>query len=1648
MGSTIEELAAQQEPDPNSPLVWRSYMNDHSLLRFLEERVEHENVFKEQLIDYIKHSRKDPKWSTAAGNAITILVRAGALDRKLFRDLFDEFCSGIDQSDLLNFHQLEGMALLIQGADPGLFNADDFAKILQLISSRPSDTRQQSADDMYQLSLAVSHLLDAMADTTVSGLDRRLLHEPLSAYLTQLKGSSDPYLVYQAAYTYQALLCVPDDETNWQAAMRRTGRTIKGVSGLVSAVKGLDLFKLFEGLEGIQKGVSGTFGVDVIVKAAYDGVPSLILGGQDFMDSLKEGLSFTRKRDWYSALRAADALIRDGELATFRNLVCKAPCRCDPAFQWGVCQRLGEMAANPMWDATTRRNAIELLGEIYRDDEIWGQQAIVKQWVLNILMQLATPSESALELQVTVSESLLQKLEACGDDKKRILYQLCHRAGPIDYPLTVIQPEFASHGRWDVEGRLRVLKKRRTMELDNIFVPPEAKSGPLASDDTRFPLMNKVKDFLGGDQKVFLLLGDSGTGKTTFSRQLAFSLWQSYQSKRSRIPLHVNLPTIDKPEFDIIGKQLRKEGFTETQIQEMKQHRKFILICDEYDAVYQSHNLYMSNRLNQPDEWDAQMVITCRSEHLVSDYRDRFQPGDRNQQSASLFQEAVLTPFSIHQIRDHIKQYVVVHKPLWREKDYEQALNLIPTITDLAKNPFMMTVLLDVLPRMVDLGQLLSTAHITRVALYDQVVETWLERSKQKLGEKELTPQARTAFESLSADGFTTNCIEYIKRLAVAIYKEQDGYPIVRYSQLSDEGTWKAAFFHEEHKRLLLEASPLTGNGNQHRFIHRSFLEYGLALAIFDPQDRTQHLREHHFALRRGSVSSTMSFETYTDTEHEPDHGSPLVWRRFVYDYSLLQFLEERVQQEPAFKDQLLAYIEHSKKNEKWRTAAANAITILVRAGVQFIGTDLQGVRIPGADLSYGVFDSVQLQGADMRKVNLRGAWLQQTDLSRTDMTGVQFGELPYLIGDSGVLSCAFSPDGKSLVVGLDRGDINMYSTTNWEMIRTLSEHESSVRGVVFSPDGNLIVSVGSDMNARIWNLESGVCEYILKDHADEVHCVAYSPRGDRVASASGDKTIRLWDPATGNCCQILSGHEEGVLCVVYSPRGDQIASGSTDFTVRLWNLAGECGHIFVGHNDVISGIAFSPQGDQLSSASHDKTIRLWDVESRTCRYILKGHTSKVNDVVYSLKGDQIFSGSADRTVRVWDVQSGTCLHTMTGHRSAVSCIAFPPSGDMIASGGLDKTVRLWDVSFRGSRRISDSHNQGVTDVKCSPQGNLISSCGGDGEIRIWDAEAGTLLRTLSNHDEEVSSVTFSPQGILIGSGIADNTIRLWDVETGVHQHLTGHTSSVKSIAYSPQGDRVASASKDNTVRLWNVTTGEQCGSLNGDKDDFNGVIYSPDGSLIATRGGCTIKLWNVGTMACTSTLGGHRDMIRDVVFSPQGDQLASASNDCTVRLWSIKTGDCSQILTGHGTAVLSVAYPHEGDLLASGSRDKTVRLWDAASGQCRAVVQDFQGAVNGVAWLPSTNANYLVTGGDDGSIFKWQLTDNEGQYHVTRCWSVINGSLTVTGASIQDVRGLSPLNKQLLRQRGAKNEPENLASVVSPVRQPSDGIAPNFSFD
>ncbi|UUM21030.1 NACHT domain-containing protein [Mycoavidus sp. SF9855] len=1158
-------------------------------------------------------------------------------------------------------------------------------------------------------------------------------------------------------------------------------------------------------------------------------------------------------------------------------------------------------------------------------------------------------------------------------------------------------------------------------ETLKLYVEPRCRAS-IDGESKTFELLPQVQAFLK-DKQVILLTGDSGAGKTTFNRCLEKHLWD-HKKADDAIPLFISLPSIDKPEHDLIAKALKKRGLSEFQIQKLKkENQRFVFILDGYDEIRQTQNLYVSNAINKSDGWQGHMVISCRSEYLGQDYRSRFQPNPLLQDKDTLFQEVVVEPFSEEESDQYLKKYVAHNLTDWTAQAYREAFSKQSNLKDLISNPFLLRVVLEALPYVEKKGKAVSAIQL-RMDLYDQFVRQWFERNQQRLSTQSLTGVQKEVFRELYDDGFAQHGIGFVKELAVHLYKENAGNPIVEYSLFKDKGSWKDAFFgREEENQLLREAWPLIRSGTEYRFIHKSLLEYFVARSLFESFDACINLSTRQ---RRGSAASVYSFEDPAVVPLRAQRELSLSPKHWIGDLGVVRLLTERVWQEPTFKEQLLAIIERSKTDKSVRQTAANAMTILVRAGVQFNGADLKSIQIPGADLSFGVFDSVQLQGADLRKAHLRTSWLRNANLSGAQMAGVQFGEWPYLEEGSTVNSCAYSPDGKICAMGLSDGAIRVYDTSNWEKIRTLQGHNSDVWSVAYSPTGDQIASGGKDKTVRLWDAASGALRHTLQGHGSDVWSVAYSPTGDQIASGSDDETVRLWDAASGALRHTLQGHEDYVRSVAYSPTGDQIASGGYDETVRLWDaISGALRHTLQGHGDIVRSVAYSPTGDQVASGSDDQTVRLWEAASGVLRHTLQGHGSWVRSVAYSPSGDQLASGSDDHTVRLWDAASGALRHTLQGHEKTVYSVAYSPTGNQIASGSEDQTVHLWQVASSALRHTLQGHEKTVYSVAYSPTGDQIASGSSDHTVRLWEAASGALRHTLQGHDDYVRSVAYSPTGDQIASGSSDHTVRLWEAASGALRHtLEGHEDSVSSVAYSPMGDQIASGSDDHTVRLWDAVSGALRHTLEGHEDYVRSVAYSPTGDQIASGSDDkTVRLWDAASGVLRHTLQGHDSEVRSVAYSPSGDQIASGSWDKTVRLWDAASGALRHTLEGHDSEVDSVAYSPTGDQIASGSKDETVRLWAVASGQCQAVIEGFSGRVYSIAWQRSVGGNDLVTGSEDEFVRQWQVIVEGDEVQVRLRWMSPHAELTVKGTFIEGVKGLSEVNRELLKQRGAVGE-------------------------
>ncbi|MCX8566759.1 MAG: WD40 repeat [Glomeribacter sp. 1016415] len=1212
----------------------------------------------------------------------------------------------------------------------------------------------------------------------------------------------------------------------------------------------------------------------------------------------------------------------------------------------------------------------------------------------------STVNFDAGALDPKIVEALMQGIEKSQENQRKALQPILEPLAKLGVDADRFKQAYKSH-----------LERSGEVDVLSMYVPVQGIKKGQQGEET-VELEAELERFFASKAAVFLLQGVAGTGKSTFNRHLALKKLEDYQrlSQTQNDPplvFFIELRSIENPNKQVIEQFLQGQGFASEQIELLRTHlhQCCIFIFDGYDEIKErNRNFYDLNKLWA---WEkAKFVITSRPEYLDTNYQAYFRP---KKAAPDALWEARMAPFSAQQRSNYIQNYVNKSTPPWTVEQYEQAFNKLTTLSKELERPVVLRMLLQILPELGKMNQ--NQKALTLGAIYEHYFQKWWSNWQNRLGAIALEDDEKKAKKELCErkGGFIRQGFTYIQKCAIELTKA--GLTSAQDSEDFEKrykGVYAAFFANDAKARLLCFNAPFQIKQKQHyEFSHKSMQEYLVARAICAPD--------------------------FDAIDANPENV--LNQLSLVKEPVILDFLVEQVKGQPQFKAYLRAWIEASKVPDAVVTVgAANAITILVRAGVQFNGADLNRIRIPGADLSYGVFDSAQLQGSDLSGVNFRQVWLYQANLSSTQMAGVQFGEWPTLKEKSEVHSCVYSPDGKACAMGLEDDKVRVYDTSSWAKIRTLRGHTDGINSVAYSRTGTQLASGSSDHTVRLWDVQSGESVRTLLGHTDGVNSVAYSPSGTQLASGSRDNTVRLWDAQSGDSVRTLLGHTSGVTSVAYSPSGTQLASGSWDNTVRLWDAqSGDSVRTLLGHTSDVTSVAYSPSGTQLASGSWDNTVRLWDAQSGESFRTLHGHTGYVYSVAYSPSGTQLASGSRDNTVRLWDAQSGESVRMLCGHTLSVKSVAYSPSGTQLASGSRDKTVRLWDAESGESGPTLRGHTLSVKSVAYSPSGTQLASGSMDDTVRLWDTESGDSVRTLRGHTNFVMSVAYSPSGTQLASGSWDNTVRLWDAQSGESfRTLHGHTGYVYSVAYSPSGTQLASGSMDDTVRLWDAESGESGPTLRGHTDGVNSVAYSPSGTQLASGSNDkTVRLWDAESGDSVRTLLGHTSYVNSVAYSPSGTQLASGSYDTTVRLWDAQSGDSVRTLLGHTYSVISVAYSPSGTQLASGSWDNTVRLWNVSSGQCLRKIEGFSDVVLSVAWQGLSEWKYLLTGGHDNLMRKWEVKKDGAGYKVKLVWMSRPEALVVTDTLIEGVRGLNEVNHKLLKQRGARFSENSVLNFI-----------------
>ena len=1020
------------------------------------------------------------------------------------------------------------------------------------------------------------------------------------------------------------------------------------------------------------------------------------------------------------------------------------------------------------------------------------------------------------------------------------------------------------------------------------YVPAQGQA--FSTSDQSEPLLPLVKKQLSQDKrKVLLLKGQGGTGKSTFAYELVRHCWEDVEWKEWKpgspppkvpVPLFIPLGSsqVDPKHLLSYLQNLPPplESFTEKEIQILKTDYRWLWVVDGYDELPKSKriNLYDVNGLAKY-KGQIQLVITTR----FTEGSEKFDAGlflphssGNGRLQWNEFLELYLAPFNEEQITVFLTQYLEKNKHrqeglIWSEVSrYQREFAQIPELKNLISNPFLLLITTEVLPQIVteiergEEKEPLKRKMITQAKLYQSYMQQWFKRQADKAvlaqdflekPEKLLGKEATQLSISLSGNQLSSELLKLAyKRFCqnLAVHLQKEGLVGIQYPQalphrglLEDEEehkeivaqpTWVTLLFsiHEPDLERLLKGCPiLRDTFNQYQFLHASLIDYFVMTVVVE-----QSLKGQKIPVEKENKYEPLPTQGLLDEDEEENYILQSHLPRNTLRLSA-DSLKEDAESSRILRQYYADLIERSKTDASVAVGAANAMSILNAAGENFSHRDYSDIRIPGADLSGGLFNQTVFARADLSRVSFRGAWLYQADFQSANLMQVQFGEEISLSLEGRIKCRAFSPQSGLLAVGYELSQmIRIYEVSRNEFKSVLQGHLDRVTVLTWDPTGTRLASASADCTVRIWDVGARKECFPKIEFIEEVRSLVWDGEGKRIVCLEKN-SIAIFLVESGKLLARWQGGSEEIKAMAWNSQKDLIALG--EHRVHLWDGESKDLMDFKGYfeKNIYLLSNFNPEEKQgiyrngyifsssqqklffidLEASSHELTISKPD-------FFKKIPESEMKD----LKIDPVKPLQKQLSEQKMAIFEDAIRNNKGHHyeRGSLQSLSWNNQGTRLAATN-GETIVVWNRE--SGQELCRIASKGAGSLTWDPSGERLAGIN-EGIIDIWQVTTGKLIRQFFEAKGEGISISWDITGeylISIGS-----TVRNWNTFEEKELRPLKTTALITAAAWEPQGSRIALGSMKGDIIIMDAQTGEELECVSLLRKKITTIQWSPSG--------------------------------------------------------------------------------------------------------------------------------------------------------------------------------------------------------------------------
>ncbi len=1127
---------------------------------------------------------------------------------------------------------------------------------------------------------------------------------------------------------------------------------------------------------------------------------------------------------------------------------------------------------------------------------------------------------------------------------------------------------------------------------------PKAKQGSAESESKSIDdLVAHGLDWANGaGKRLWVLLGDYGTGKTAFSQKLEYELAKlARQDGQRPLPLRINLREFPNK---VTLEELLAEAWQRATGQRkdpavllyLIERGRIVLLLDSFDemglatagrsVVEQFRSLVRVAGSAGYGDLANRVLITCR-EQFFKDHGEATSAmsgrhADIEAQSALQglalgFDGSIDTVamFTTEQIAEFLQKRL--------GKDAGQAALAFlqrQNLMQLGDRPQLLDIIIQSLPRLKEQehlgGRPLSTG-----ALYQIYTDQWLEDFKP-VERQSNSHQLRLILEMLAQVLWQRvgNRIHYGDLYAL-VKDRKDLRGKLDPNQLDVE-LRTAAF---------LSRTPDGFYG----FSHRSFLEYFLARRI------------EHASCHCGETGQQDELIAVLDVPR-----LSLEVCGFVADLAAPE--GEQASTRRSLRDSIRVLLTAPAGNASGApaTSRVNALLLSYRlaqqqarqtgtdeaepwlapaawlAGVDLSKLDLAGLVAPGADfsaanLSGATLDDAVLPGANLQHVSLRRASLQRADLTGAN---VQAADFMACNAQAARLQLANARDSVWINARLEQAEL---ADADFTAADLRNANLSCVQGLPVLAEARLDAACAR--GAKGWGKQHRALrlprwQQLVASpsigHFGNATGLAFAADGQRLAGAGGGGSITLWDSACGKQVGHIGEAQAAWYCVDYSAGGRFVAGGGAQGWLQLWDMGqGNAGHQLTGHDALVRDVKFSPDGQYLASADAKGGVCLWLVARGE---LLQKWSEPDASRRLAFSTDGQWLASAGQMIVLWEIASGEAKQRLAPDdgQAKILQLAFNAEGSQLIAIARSGAVCWWDVvSGALLQTVATQNGGGAGDIDIGTQKIAIVSRGG---TSLLDIQTGKVV--WQRPDLRIffdGLLRFGQTGRQLAVSTDEHALACLDAQTGERAWQVLWNFRLTWARFSPDNQWLANGGPNETVLwLWDVHNGMPCGAVQIDEGGlFDAPLFSANSRELGIGAKAGLVSYEVRTgQRQGGAQSGHGAVLCHAASADQRYWAtcgyAGAAEE--VLLLDGQDGKLCHTLMGHKAWVRSIAFHPTRMLLASVGDDGILHLWAPDSGKLLQRINCQQGQLRCVAFSP--DGQRLASSGDDGSLCLWTV--------------------------------------------------------------------------